>query len=141
MPPLYSRRPGRTIYGTHGRNLMHARLASRLATLALLFTGTVLAAPATTIFEPFDGTLDQASWRAATSDAIVPDAGHPGAYLRSDPLDAAVPQLVLQPALGPQFLGNYRFKGVTSAGFDIALFSAGFGADQRPVTLLLGSDM
>ena len=112
-----------------------------VATLSLLLAGTALAAPTTTIAETFDGTLADASWRAATADTIVATGGHPGAYLRSDPLDAAVPSLRLQPGLGPQFLGNYRFLGVSSAGLDVALFSAGFGADQRPVTLLLGSDM
>lgn len=112
-----------------------------LASVAFLLAGTTWAAPATTIAEPFDGTLDDASWRAATADAIVPTDGHPGAYLRSDPLDAAVPHLILQESLGPQFLGNYRFKGVTSAGLDVQLFRADFGADQRPVTLVLGSDM
>jgi hypothetical protein len=112
-----------------------------IATLSLLLAPTVPAAPTTTIAETFDGTLADASWRAATADTIASTGGHPGPYLLSDPLDAAVPHLILQPALGPQFLGNYRFMGVSSAGLDVQLFRADFGADQRPVTLLLGSDM
>jgi len=118
---------------------IHPRLS--VAVSALLLSGAAWAAPTITVSEPFDGTLAEASWRAATADAIVAADGHPGAYLRSDPLDAAVPSLRVQPGLGPQFLGDYRAKGVTSAGLDVALFHADFGADQRPVTLVLGSDM
>lgn len=100
-----------------------------------------VAAPTTTIAEPFDGTIDQASWRVSTADEIVSSGGHPGNYLHVPDVDFAVPRITTVDPQAAQFLGDYRARGVVGAGVDIDLFSVSISADARPVTLLLFSDM
>jgi hypothetical protein len=100
------------------------------------------AAPTTTIAETFDGTLDQATWRLGTLDAIDPAGGDPGAFLHNPQLDSAVPSPVYVGPLPSPFFGNYRAANVTSLGLDVIVYAAGIGVDnKRPVCLVLTSDM
>ncbi len=116
-------------------------------TLLVLFATFPIAAPSraattTTFTETFDGTLADATWRLGTLDEIVPDGGHPGAYLRNRQFDAAVPTPVYVGPLPSPFFGDYRAAGVISLGLDVNVFSASIGVDHgRPVSLVLGSDM
>lgn len=98
-------------------------------------------APSVTWTETFDGTIDEASWRVASFDTILPFGGSPDAYLRVGGLDTYAPRIATVAGLAPQFLGNYRGAGVIGLGVDIKLFSTDFGAEGRPVSLYLYSDM
>jgi len=113
---------------------------------ALLFSSVFVlpaaAAPTTTIAETFDGTLDQATWRLGTQDAIAPDGGNPGAYLHNPQFDSAVPSPSYVGPLPSPFFGNYRAANVASLGLDVIVYAASIGVDnKRPVSLVLTSDM
>lgn len=120
---------------------MRARRLTIAAASCLLITARGWAAPQTTVTEPFDGTIDQASWRAGPDDQIVAGGGHPGAFLEDFQIDLAVPRISTVDALAASFLGNYRALGVTSEGIDAQILDVGISVDGRPVTLLLYSDM
>jgi hypothetical protein len=109
---------------------------------AIALTVPAAAAPSTTIAETFDGTLDQATWRLGTLDAIEPAGGSPGAYLHNPQLDSAVPTPVYVGPLPSPFFGDYRAASVTSLGLDVIVFAASIGVDnKRPISLVLTSDM
>ena len=100
------------------------------------------AAPTTTVAEPFDGTLDQATWRLGTLDAIEPAGGSPGAYLHNPQFDSAVPTPFYVGPLPSPFFGDYRAASVTSLGLDVIVHAASIGVDnKRPISLVLTSDM
>jgi hypothetical protein len=110
-------------------------------TLAALFAAPSWGMPSVTVTETFDGTIDQATWRMGTQDEILPAGGHPGAYLRVPQLDTAEPRISTVPSLAPQFLGDYRERGVIGLGIDVNLFDVGISAVGRPVSLFLHSNM
>ncbi|HEX4825876.1 MAG TPA: hypothetical protein VFV19_16360 [Candidatus Polarisedimenticolaceae bacterium] len=117
---------------------MHKSLIA-VGTLVLSI-GAVLAAPAFTVTEDFEGTVDDASWRSSPQDQIVATGGNPGAYLDAV-RDSAEPVILTIPAHAAHFLGNYRGKVVSNLGIDVAIFDVGISADGRPVSLHLLSDM
>jgi len=115
-------------------------------TFAILFALTLAvpaaAAPTTTVTEPFDGTLEQATWRLGTLDTIEPAGGSPGAYLHNPQFDSAVPTPTYVGPLPSPFFGNYRAASVTTLGLDVIVYAASIGVDnKRPVSLVLTSDM
>jgi hypothetical protein len=118
------------------------KLFVRATALAVATLAVTLAAATTmtTTTETFDGTLDQATWRIGTNDAILGSGGDPGSYLRNPSYDAAEPQIVALPS-ATAFVGDYRARGVISLGIDVDIFSIGINADGRPVSLDLYSDM
>ncbi len=115
-----------------------------IVAVAFVLFAPVLAAPitTTTTAETFDGTLDQATWRLGTLDAIVADGGNPGAYLRNTQFDSAVPTPSYVGPLPSPFFGNYRAANVSSLGLDVIVYAASVGVDnKRPISLVLTSDM
>jgi hypothetical protein len=119
--------------------MMRIVRAGALATAALAVTAAA-ATTTTTTTETFDGTLDQATFRIGTYDAILGFGGNPGSYLRNPTEDAAELTIAGLPS-ATMFVGDYRAMGVTSLGIDIDIFSVGFSVDGRPVSLDLYSDM
>lgn len=120
---------------------------TRRLAISVVFV-TVLALPCWAIpqlrvtwAETYDGLLEEASWRVAAFDTVVPSGGSPGAYLRVSGLDTFGPRISTVPWVGPQYLGNYRYLGVIGLGVDINLFSVDFPVDGRPVSLYLKSNM
>jgi hypothetical protein len=126
---------------------IHGGCVMRATTLfaglfAFVLTLPAAAAPTTTIAETFDGTLDQATWRLGTLDAIEPAGGSPGAYLHNPQFDSAVPTPVYVGPLPSPYFGNYRAANVTSLGLDVIVNAASIGVDnKRPISLVLTSDM
>ena len=120
---------------------MSSRRVAMAVTLAAVFAAPCWGMPSVTVTETFDGTIDQATWRMGTQDEILPAGGNPGAYLRVPGVDTAEPRISTVPSLAPQFLGNYRERGVIGLGIDINLFDVGVSADGRPVSLFLHSNM
>ena len=120
---------------------MKTRLIMTVAALILLAVSPSWSTPNTTTTETFDGTVEEASWRVAEFDAIAPTGGNPGAYLRVDGLDSAIPRIFTFGTLAQNFLGDYRSKAVTGLGVDVKLFAIDFTAQGRPVSLVLSSDM
>lgn len=110
--------------------------------LAVILTVPAAAAPATTVAETFEGTLDQATWRLGTLDTIEPTGGSPGAYLHNPQFDSAVPTPSYVGPLPSPFFGDYRAANVASLGLDVIVFAASIGVDnKRPVSVVLTSDM
>ncbi len=120
---------------------MAVRLLPWALLLVIVSAAPSWAVPLVTIEETFDGEIDQASWRVGPLDGIAATDGHPGAFLHLPQLDTAAPRISTVSALAAPFLGNYRSRGVVALGIDINLFSVSVGAEQRPVTLVLYSDM
>lgn len=123
---------------------MKTRLITTVASLAMLALSVSPAwsTQSTTVTETFDGTIEEVSWRVAAFDEIAPSGGNPGAFLRVENLDSAIPHIfTITDLAAPSFLGNYRDKGVTGLGIDVKLFAIDFGAEGRPVSLVLSSDM
>lgn len=109
---------------------------------ALVFAVPAGAAPTTTVSEPFDGPLDQATWRLGTLDRIDAAGGNPGSYLHNPQLDSAVPSPVYVGPLPSPFFGDYRAANVTSLGLDVVVYAASIGVDnKRPLSIVLTSDM
>ena len=119
---------------------MNKRGVGILVSLSILLALPCWSAPNTMLVEPFDGTIDQASWRAGAADQIVSTGGHPDGYLRIPGNDLAVPRISVVPSLGPGFLGNYRNMGVTGLGIDVDIFDVSISVDGRPVSLILSND-
>ncbi len=118
------------------------RTLRALAVLSLC----VLLAPAAwatrygTVTETFDGTIDDASFRLGTYDAIEYDG--PNAYLHNSLLMMAVPTpIYIYPPPSLPFLGNYRDMGVTELGIDLVINSVSMGVDKRQLGLSITSDM
>ncbi len=109
--------------------------------LASLVAAPCWSMPSVTVTETYDGTIDEATWRVASFDVVRQFGGHPDGYLRVQGLDSPAPRISTVPALAPQFLGDYRAKGVIALGIDISLFSVDITAEGRPVSLYLYSDM
>ncbi len=109
--------------------------------LALLVVAPCWAGKTVTVVETFDGTLDEASWRMGTHDMIFEFGGNPDNYLRVVQTDTAEPRISTFDGLAPDFVGDYRARGVVSLGIDVNLLEVGISADDRPVSLYLYSDM
>jgi len=111
----------------------------RTATLGLAIILAAASALAATFTETFDGGSNVGGWTFGTGNEFIESSGgNPGAYLHDSFVDTFAPQpRTSQPSI---FTGDLRQLGVSRIGVDLITFSVDFGADGRPLTLMLISD-
>jgi hypothetical protein len=110
-----------------------------MALIALAFAPA--AAFADTFTVTFDGGVNTGGWAfGGPGETIAMTGGNPGAYLHTPELDTFAPQPRTHFGLASPFSGDYRGKNVSAIGVDLITISAEFGADGRPLTVMLISD-
>ena len=110
------------------------RTAILATALALVL---VQQASAQSFVETFDAGSNVGGWTAAGTDQVLPDGGHPGAFLNSTVL--AYTPAVRSSSPSSPFTGDLRAKGVRSLGVDLRVLAplSLFGG-WRELTLVLG---
>jgi hypothetical protein len=117
------------------------KVGTALAVLALAATAALAEAPGRTTFtETFDGGSNTGGWTFGNPffELIEPDGGNPGAFYRNTFLDTFAPQA--RTTTESDFTGNYRTRGVSSLGVDLAVFHVDFSSAGRNISLLLTND-
>ena len=97
-----------------------------------------------TFVDTFDEHVNVGGWSFFGNpdnhyEKIEMQGGNPGAYLYEEGLDTYAPQLRTPIGYPSIFTGNYREKGVTRVGVDIAIFGAA-ATGGRPLSLLLRNE-
>jgi len=111
--------------------------------LAFLVCGSVHAAKMRISYTvDFEDGVNDGGWTFGNTsfETLEPEGGNPGAYLRNDFLDtfAAQPRTAL--GMDSFFVGDYRARGVTSVGIDLAIFHADYTTQGRPLSVILYED-
>ncbi len=97
-----------------------------------------------TFVDTFDKHVNVGGWSFFGNpdnpyEKIEMQGGNPGAYLYEEGLDTYAPRLRTPIGYPSIFTGNYREKGVTRVGVDIAIFGAA-ATGGRPLSLILRND-
>jgi len=102
------------------------------------------------VLETFDGGRNTGNWSFFGNpdnpiEVLESSGGNPGAFLHSTCqglgcLDTFAPELRTELGVASVFTGDYRAKGVSSLGVDLAIFDVDFSSAGRPLTLMLRND-
>jgi hypothetical protein len=95
----------------------------------------------TTFVETFEDGSNEGGWWYGTGNGYIdPIGGNPGAFFHDWCVDTFAPQPRTSVMDESEFTGDYRAKGVLSVGIDLKTFYVDFGADGRPLSVILVSD-
>ena len=109
--------------------------------LSLWVVSATATASADTFIETFDGGSNEGSWTFGSPNGVIePVGGNPTWFFHDSFLDTFAPRPRTTFGVVSEFTGNFRDRGVTSAGIDLILFDVDFSAGGRPLTVMLISD-
>jgi len=136
----------RYIPGDFGGETVTHRALRTIGVAVFLLAGLSMvqgAPPGTTTFsENFEAGNNTGGWTFGNTsfETIEAAGGSPGAFLHNTFLDtfAAQPRTTL--GVDSPFVGNYRVRGVSSLGIDLAIFSIDTTTQGRPLSVILYSD-
>jgi len=117
--------------------------AAVIATLMALATAGMAAAAqvAVTYTETFETGTNEGGWTFGTGlEYIVDMNGNPGYYLRDSALISFTPRASTSFGVASEFTGDYRARGVSSVGIDLAIASVNGNVASRRMVLILLND-
>jgi hypothetical protein len=104
--------------------------------------GVALAAETrSTVVETFDAASNEGGWTFGTGNEFIVEAnGNPGFYLRDTSLVTFHPRASTSFGVASAFTGDWRARGVSSIGIDLAIASVNGGVSSRTVSVVLLND-
>lgn len=124
----------------YSRARVQQALAAAFLASVLAVTGAA-AETRTTIVETFENGTNEGGWTYGTgNEYFVDQYGNPGRYLRDSHLVTFTPRASTSFGVSSAFTGDYRARGVTSVGIDLAIAAVDGIVTSRRLTLILLSD-